>query len=74
MRRVKQLTIISADDHLQEPPDLWRKRVPAALRDQAPKMVKQPDGTDAWVWADNPPIAFGRDVAAGRRYEDTRPP
>jgi hypothetical protein len=28
---------ISADSHMTEPPDLWEKRLPAALRDRAPR-------------------------------------
>jgi len=33
--------IISVDDHVVEPPDLWQSRVPAQLRDRAPRMVRQ---------------------------------
>src|SRR5215510_12815499 len=29
---------ISADSHMTEPPDLWGKRLPAALRDRAPRI------------------------------------
>jgi predicted TIM-barrel fold metal-dependent hydrolase len=29
---------ISADSHMTEPPDLWEKRMPAALRDRAPRI------------------------------------
>src|SRR3989454_7169172 len=28
---------ISADSHMTEPPDLWEKRLPSALRDRAPR-------------------------------------
>ena len=28
--------LISGDSHVNEPPDLWVDRVPAALRDRAP--------------------------------------
>ena len=30
---------ISADSHMTEPPDLWEKRLPAALRDRDRKSV-----------------------------------
>ncbi len=42
--------IISADDHIDLmwlPKDLWQARVPAALRDRAPKVV---DGSDGPYW------------------------
>ncbi len=33
--------IISVDDHVVEPPDLWTSRLPAARRDEAPKIVRR---------------------------------
>jgi predicted TIM-barrel fold metal-dependent hydrolase len=33
--------IISVDDHVVEPPDLWQSRLPEKLSDRAPKMVRQ---------------------------------
>jgi predicted TIM-barrel fold metal-dependent hydrolase len=44
---------ISADCHLDLhwcPPDLWQSRVPAALRDRAPKVVTKTDGAAFWTW------------------------
>jgi hypothetical protein len=34
--------LISVDDHLIEPPDLFEGRMPAALADRAPKVVTFP--------------------------------
>ncbi len=42
--------IISADSHIVEPPDLWEKWLAAKYRDQAPKLVKDSDGGDAWLY------------------------
>ena len=36
MRRYR---LISADSHVNEPPDLWVDRVPAAMRDRASSLV-----------------------------------
>ena len=58
--------IISADDHVQETPDLWEKRLPIQLREKAPKIVRLDDGAAAWAWGRNPPRPLGRDVWAGR--------
>ena len=33
--------IISVDDHVVEPPDLWTSRLPAKFRDRAPHVVRQ---------------------------------
>ncbi|HLG70240.1 MAG TPA: amidohydrolase family protein [Chloroflexota bacterium] len=32
------MALISVDDHVQEPPDLWTKRLPASLRDRGPRL------------------------------------
>jgi len=65
---------ISADDHVQEPPDLWEKRLPKSLRDRAPKMIKLPDGGEAWDIPGHPPKPFGIQVvaAAGRGIKESR--
>ncbi len=44
--------IIDADAHVNEPPDLWQKRVPKELKDRAPKGVHLPDGNDGWSLED----------------------
>ena len=40
--------IIDADSHLNEPGNVWQDRVPAALKDRAPKMLDIGDGKIAW--------------------------
>ena len=43
--------LISVDDHILEPPDLWVDRVPSKDRDRAPRMVR--DGVDEyWLYED----------------------
>jgi len=64
--------IISADDHIQETPDLWEKRLPKDLRDKAPKMILLENGGSAWLWGNNPPRPLGMDVWAGREVRDDR--
>ncbi|MEV4433924.1 amidohydrolase family protein [Streptomyces sp. NPDC049585] len=34
--------IISVDDHVVEPPDVWRDRLPAKFRDAGPRVVRAP--------------------------------
>ena len=36
---------ISADSHMKEPPDLWETRLPAALRDRAPRFAHRDDAS-----------------------------
>src|SRR4030088_3163263 len=39
--------MISVDDHVLEPGHLWQDRVPAKLRDRAPRLIDTDEGT---VW------------------------
>lgn len=40
--------IIDADSHVNEPGDVWEPRVPAAMREKAPKVVELPGGKLGW--------------------------
>jgi hypothetical protein len=58
--------IISADCHINEPPQVF-DRVPPALRDRAPRMLRGPDGGDGWSFDGKPPKrTFGVEAMAGR--------
>src|SRR3954462_3167833 len=41
--------IISVDDHIVEPPDLWQDRLPAAMKERGPKVVYAPKGDVTFV-------------------------
>jgi predicted TIM-barrel fold metal-dependent hydrolase len=43
---------ISVDDHIIEPPHLWRERLPAKYREVGPRVVELDDGTERWVFED----------------------
>ena len=40
--------IISSDNHISEPPDLWLSRMEPRFRDRAPRIVRDADGLDWW--------------------------
>lgn len=64
--------LISADAHVNEPPDLWTSRLPASLRDRGPRIERFEEG-DAWVIegvAD--PINFGMNACAALPPEERR--
>jgi predicted TIM-barrel fold metal-dependent hydrolase len=44
--------MISADSHIIEPPDLWEKWLDREFRSRAPKLVKDEEGGDAWLYND----------------------
>ena len=47
---VDDMILVSVDDHVVEPPDLFERHLPAKYQDLAPQFVHQPDGTDAWAF------------------------
>ena len=49
----KPYRYISADSHLEIDSKHWIDRVPEKYRDLAPRLVRQPDGSDAWLIGDN---------------------
>jgi predicted TIM-barrel fold metal-dependent hydrolase len=77
----RDYTYISADSHLEVDSARWVGRVPAKFRDRAPRLVRTPNGGDAWAIENRPLIknpgdlygGKGRDVwkPFGQRYEDT---
>ena len=42
--------MISADNHFNEPGDIFLTRVPAKYKDRAPRLVPTPDGAEGWMW------------------------
>ena len=47
-----ELILISVDDHICEPRDMFDAHVPAKYRDQAPRVVEEDDGVEQW-WYGN---------------------
>ena len=45
--------IVSVDDHLIEPPDLFEGRMPSDLADRAPQIVDDADGRKVWTYEGN---------------------
>ena len=66
------MRVISADCHVNEPPWVF-DRVPGALRDRAPKMMRGADGGDGWSFDGKPPTrTLGVEAMAGRQKTDFR--
>ena len=47
---VDDMIIVSIDDHTIEPPDLFERHVPAKYKDQAPRLVRDENGFESWVF------------------------
>jgi predicted TIM-barrel fold metal-dependent hydrolase len=59
-------TIISVDDHLIEPPDLFEGRLPAKLRERAPRVVETDAGSEAWLFEGQLYPNVGLNAVVGR--------
>ena len=49
------LNVISADNHVMEPPGTFVDRVPASLKDRVPRFAPARDGGEGWTWDGTPP-------------------
>ena len=61
--------VISVDDHLIEPPDLFEGRVPGALAERAPRIVEDEDGSQYWLYEDRRYPNVGLNAVVGRPRE-----
>jgi predicted TIM-barrel fold metal-dependent hydrolase len=68
--RLEDMVLVSVDDHVVEPPDMFDRHVPAKWKDAAPRSVKRADGTDVWVYEDAEIPNIGLNAVAGRPPEE----
>ncbi len=75
--------LISVDDHLVEPPDMFDGRLPTRLQPRAPRLVVDERGHQVWEFDGQRYTQVGMNAVAGRRpelrsleparFEDMRP-
>jgi predicted TIM-barrel fold metal-dependent hydrolase len=81
--RAEDLILVSVDDHICEPPDMFDAHVPARYKDQAPRVVEEEGGVQQWWYGDIRGRNLGLNAVAGKppeyynidpsRYEEMRP-
>jgi predicted TIM-barrel fold metal-dependent hydrolase len=64
------LILISVDDHLIEPPDLFVNHLAAKFLDRAPKLVRNDEGSDVWVFGPAVIETAALNAVAGRPKEE----
>src|SRR5688572_18636356 len=62
-------TIISVDDHVVEPPNMFEGRMPAKFADQAPRVVER-DGAHIWEYDGRIIPNIGLNAVVGRPVEE----
>ena len=51
--QAEDLILVSVDDHVVEPPDMFDGRVPAKWKDRAPRVIHKDNGIDVWSYEGN---------------------
>jgi predicted TIM-barrel fold metal-dependent hydrolase len=71
-RADRKYTVISADDHIVEPPHVFEGRVPQKFADRAPRVIEKEDGTETWVYDGTELPNVGFNAVVGRPVDEWR--
>ena len=66
---IDDLVLVSVDDHLVEPPDMFERHVPAKYRDRAPR-IEERNGAQVWVFEGKVTPNIGLAATVGRPREE----
>jgi predicted TIM-barrel fold metal-dependent hydrolase len=64
------MILISVDDHIVEPPDMFKNHLPKKYLDDAPRLVHNPDGSDTWQFRETVIPNVALNAVAGRPKEE----
>jgi predicted TIM-barrel fold metal-dependent hydrolase len=64
------MILISVDDHIIEPPNMFLNHLPAKYRHEAPHLVHNEDGSDVWRFRDTVIPNVALNAVAGRPKEE----
>ena len=67
---MNDMILVSVDDHVCEPPDMWDGVLAPEWKSRAPKLVTRHDGTNAWVFEGQQIPNVGLNAVAGRPPEE----
>ena len=70
MADIDDLILISVDDHLIEPPDLFVNHLDAKFQERAPKLERNDEGSDVWVFNGITIETVALNAVAGRPKEE----
>ena len=60
------MILVSVDDHVVEPPDLFEHHLSAAWKARAPRVVRKKDGSDVWLFEGQQLPNIGLNAVVGR--------
>jgi predicted TIM-barrel fold metal-dependent hydrolase len=70
MNGADDLILISVDDHVIEPPDVFVNHLPPKYLERAPKLTRRDDGSDVWVFGKAVIENSALNAVAGRPKEE----
>jgi predicted TIM-barrel fold metal-dependent hydrolase len=68
--QLDDMIIVSVDDHVVEPPDLFERHLPEGYAELAPRVVRKDDGTDVWSFQGMEVPNIGLNAVAGRTPDE----
>ncbi len=68
--KIEDMVLVSVDDHVVEPPDMFDQHLPAKFKDLAPKVIQTEDGNDVWFYEDQHLPNIGLNAVAGKPPEE----
>jgi predicted TIM-barrel fold metal-dependent hydrolase len=68
--QLDDLILVSVDDHVVEPPDMFEGRLSARYAAQAPRVETRDDGTEIWRFDGKEATNIGLNAVAGRPMEE----
>ena len=66
----EDMILVSVDDHIVEPPDMFANHLAKKYIDDAPRLVHNPDGSDTWQFRDIVIPNVALNAVAGRPKEE----
>ena len=67
--KCEDMILISVDDHIVEPPDMFKNHLTAEWKDKAPKIIKV-NGMDVWEFNGQKLPNIGLNAVVGRIPEE----
>lgn len=64
------LILVSVDDHVVEPPDMFDGRLETRFADRAPRVIERADGREMWLFEGVEIPNFGLNAVSGRPQEE----
>jgi predicted TIM-barrel fold metal-dependent hydrolase len=68
--QAEDLILVSVDDHVVEPPNMFDGRIPAKWKDRAPRVIHKENGTDVWSYEGHEIPNVGLNAVVGRPPEE----